>query len=48
MEHNGVVLRQLRLIKKLPIKQAAKLIGRSAGWLSEIENCKGAIAEGSR
>ncbi len=41
MDHHGVVLRQLRLIKKLPIKQAAKLIGRSAGWLSEVENSKG-------
>lgn len=41
MNHYGVVLRQLRILKKLPIKEAARRIERSAGWLSEIENSKG-------
>ena len=38
MTNYGVVLRKLN---QLPIKQAAKLVGRSAGWLSEIENDRG-------
>lgn len=42
MNHYGVILKQLRLVQKLPIKAAAQKIGRSAGWLSEIENEKGA------
>jgi len=41
MENHGVILRKLRLLNKLPIKAAAVRIGRSAGWLSEIENGKG-------
>lgn len=41
MEHYGVVLKNLRVLHKLPIKAAAKKIGRSAGWLSEVENEKG-------
>lgn len=42
MNHYGVILRKLRELKRLPIKEAAKRIERSAGWLSEIENGKGA------
>ncbi len=42
MNHYGVILKQLRLIQKLQFKAAAAKIGRSAGWLSEIENNKGA------
>lgn len=42
MNHYGVILRKLREISRLPIKEAAKRIERSAGWLSEIENGKGA------
>ncbi|MER2513213.1 MAG: helix-turn-helix transcriptional regulator [Nitrosomonas ureae] len=41
MDHYGVILRKLRELKRLPIKQAAKHIGRSAGWLSEVENGRG-------
>ncbi|HMN66901.1 MAG TPA: helix-turn-helix transcriptional regulator [Bdellovibrionales bacterium] len=41
MENYGVILRKLRELKRLPIKQAAKHIGRSAGWLSEVENGRG-------
>ena len=42
MNHYGVILRKLRELNRLPLKQAAKRIERSAGWLSEIENGKGA------
>lgn len=45
MNHYGVILRKLREINRLPIKEAAKKIERSAGWLSEIENGKGAATE---
>lgn len=38
MQQYGVVLKKLRLINQLTIKQAAKHIGRSSGWLSGIEN----------
>lgn len=41
MTNNGVILRKLRLLNKLQIKAAAARIGRSAGWLSEVENGKG-------
>lgn len=41
MTNYGVVLRKLRELNQLPIKQAAKIIGRSPGWLSEIENDRG-------
>lgn len=41
MENYGVILRKLRELKQLPIKQAAKHIGRSAGWLSEVESGRG-------
>ncbi|MFZ4403014.1 MAG: transcriptional regulator [Pseudobdellovibrionaceae bacterium] len=42
MNHYGVILKKLRELKKLTIKQAARQIERSAGWISEIENGKGA------
>ncbi len=41
MNSYGVILRKLREINKQPLKRAAKSIGRSAGWLSEIENGRG-------
>lgn len=41
MESNGVILRKLRELKRLKIKEAAALIGRGAGWLCEVENGKG-------
>lgn len=41
MDHYGVVLRKLREMNQLSIKHASAKIGRSAGWLSEIENSKG-------
>jgi len=42
MENYGVILRKLREINKLKMKEAAQRIGRSPGWLSEVENGKGA------
>ncbi len=42
MNHYAVILRKLRELNQLTIKQAAAQLGRSVGWLSEIENSKGA------
>ena len=42
MNHYGVILQKLREINQLTIKQAAQRIERSSGWLSQIENGKGA------
>lgn len=42
MNHYGVILRKLRELNQLTIKQAAQQIERSSGWISEIENGKGA------
>ena len=42
MNSNGVILRKLRIINRLTIKEASKKIGKSAGWISEAENAKGA------
>lgn len=41
MEQQGVVLRKLRQLNGLSVKRASEKIGRSAGWLSEIENGTG-------
>lgn len=41
MKHQGVILRRLRAINRLTIHEASKVIGRSVGWLSEIENGRG-------
>lgn len=38
MKNRGVVLRKLRQVNKLNLKQAANVIGCSVGWLSGIEN----------
>ncbi len=38
MKNPGVVLQKLRKKNNLKLKEAAKLIGRSVGWLSGIEN----------
>jgi len=42
MNHHGVILRKIRESKGLTVKQAAQMIGRSTGWISQIENDKGA------
>lgn len=41
MDHYGVILRKLRELNQLTIKQAASRIERSAGWLSEVEGGRG-------
>lgn len=41
MTNYAVVLRKLRELNQLTVHQAAKVISRSAGWLSEIENGRG-------
>jgi transcriptional regulator with XRE-family HTH domain len=41
MEHQGVVLRKLRLLNGFSVKQASKKVGRGVGWISEVENGRG-------
>ena len=41
MERERIILKKLREQNKLTLDEAAKLIGKSKGWLSEIENNKG-------
>ena len=41
MNSYGVVLRKLRVINKEQMKVAAKRVGRSVGWLCEVENQTG-------
>lgn len=41
LENHGIVLRELRKRLGLSIQAAAKRIGKSAGWLCEIENSRG-------
>ncbi len=41
MNHYGIILRKLRELNSFTVKQAAKKIGRSSGWISQIENGKG-------
>jgi transcriptional regulator with XRE-family HTH domain len=40
-ENCGIILRQLRKLKGLSVQQTANVIGRSTGWLWEVENGKG-------
>ena len=42
MDKQRVILKQLRIVNGYKIKEAATLVGRSAGWLSEIESHSGA------
>ncbi len=41
MDNYGVILKKLRLLNRLTIKEAAKKIGKSTGWICEAENAKG-------
>lgn len=41
MKGYGVVLRRLRQLNRLSLKQGAQLMGRSSGWLSQVENERG-------
>jgi transcriptional regulator with XRE-family HTH domain len=42
MENHGLIIRQLRKRAGLTIHAAAKKLDRSVGWLSEVENGRGA------
>jgi transcriptional regulator with XRE-family HTH domain len=41
MDNYGLIIRHLRKLSKLNVRQAAEKIQRSTGWLSEIENSCG-------
>jgi transcriptional regulator with XRE-family HTH domain len=41
MENYGVIIRHLRNLAELDVRAAALKIGKSTGWLSEIENNRG-------
>jgi transcriptional regulator with XRE-family HTH domain len=41
MEKHGLIIRHLRTLASLSVRDAARKIGRSTGWLSEIENNTG-------
>jgi transcriptional regulator with XRE-family HTH domain len=41
MENHGLIIRNLRKLAGLSVRATAKKIGRSTGWLSEIENSRG-------
>lgn len=43
MNNYGVILRKLRELNRLTVKQAAQQIGRSSGWISQIENSRGGV-----
>jgi len=42
MNNYGVILKKLRLVNRLTIKEAAKKIQKSTGWICEAENARGA------
>ncbi len=41
MENYGLIIRRLRQLENLTLQATAKKIGKSAGWLSEVENQTG-------
>ena len=41
MESYGLIIRHLRLLAGLSVRNTAEKINRSIGWLSEIENSCG-------
>lgn len=41
MNNQGLILKKLRRLKGLSLKSAAQHIGKSVGWLSEVENSRG-------
>lgn len=41
MNNYGLILKQLRQLNRLTLKSTAKLIGKSVGWFSEVENGRG-------
>lgn len=41
LENYGIILRQLRKLAGLSVQQTAIKVGRSTGWLWEVENGSG-------
>lgn len=41
MDNHGIIINRLRIMSGLSVQQVARKIGRSKGWLSEIENNSG-------
>lgn len=41
MNNYGLILKQLRQINGYSLKTAAQMVGKSVGWFSEVENCRG-------
>jgi transcriptional regulator with XRE-family HTH domain len=41
MENYGVIIRHLRALARMSVRETAQKIQRSIGWLSEIENNSG-------
>lgn len=41
MDNYGLIVRHLRLLAGLSVRQTSQKIGKSIGWLSEIENSSG-------
>lgn len=41
MENHGIIIRHLRKLAGLDVRAAALKIGKSTGWLSEVENNRG-------
>ena len=41
MDNYGLIIRHLRLLAGLSVRETAKKIGKSIGWLSEVENSAG-------
>jgi transcriptional regulator with XRE-family HTH domain len=41
LENHGMIIREIRRIQNMSVRNAAARINRSVGWLSEIENGRG-------
>lgn len=41
MDNAGVIIQHLRILAGLSVRETAKKINRSIGWLSELENSRG-------
>ncbi len=41
LENHGIIIRELRRMHGLSVRKAAEKLGRSVGWVSEIENRRG-------
>ena len=41
LENHGIIIRHLRKRNRLSVRKCSDIIGKSIGWLSEIENACG-------